>query len=195
MLLSGAYPHGRLPCYLWADVWRRADRAEVMGTLTSDLITATDPVTPPAPFSPNRGDRNGKTGLNRQSICRHTLHTFWMNARLIINFEYFRWAGFETGGRSSTSAGVNLGTGRMLGARKGNPPRHGPCHGGQASQFIRLDHLMNLMGIDQRGVDGVWVLVEAGWSPSRRPVSTLRTWSEGRFLGVDRAPAGWWGRL
>jgi hypothetical protein len=65
MLLSGAYPHGRLPCYVWADAWRRADRAEVMGTLTSNLITATDPVTPPVPFSPNRGDRNGKTGQNR----------------------------------------------------------------------------------------------------------------------------------
>jgi len=33
------------------------------------------------------------------------------------------------------------------------------------------------MGVDQRGVDGIWVLVEAGWSPSRWPVSTLRTWS------------------
>ena len=27
----------------------------------------------------------------------------------------------------------------------------------------------NLMGIDQRGVDGIWVLVEAGCSPSRWP--------------------------
>ena len=28
-------------------------------------------------------------------------------------------------------------------------------------------------------------------TPSRRPVSTVRTWSVGRLLGVDRAPAGW----
>lgn len=29
-----------------------------------------------------------------------------------------------------------------------------------------------------------------GWSPSRRSVSTFRAWSDGRFLGLDRAPTG-----
>jgi hypothetical protein len=47
------------------------------------------------------------------------------------------------------------------------------------------------MGIDRRVVDGVWARSARGCSPSRRSVSTLSTWSEGRFLTVDRAPAGW----
>ena len=38
----------RFPCYLCVDVWRRAHRAEVMGTFTSRRITATDAVTPPS---------------------------------------------------------------------------------------------------------------------------------------------------
>ena len=37
------------------------------------------------------------------------LHTFWMNVKLIIDFEYFSgWAGFETGERSSTGRRLKM---------------------------------------------------------------------------------------
>jgi hypothetical protein len=64
---------------------------------------------------------------------------------------------------------------------------------GRGSRRVTLDlkDEEDLMGTDQRVLNGNLDSWAGGWSPSRQPVSTVHTWSGCRVLKLDRAPAGW----